>query len=216
MSRGRGGGRGGGRGRGRGGGGGGGGGPQIPTEMFGDISSMFQTKEPPALFPEYDTPIPRKLTFVENEQIQLIRAFRQSMKTSQFYLESRAVKKDIQRYSDKYRISEQKRPALRTIKTDLKFFPEELHQVINPTKASKGRKQVKAQFDINALDNLEQEEQKGAESEEKEEEEGKEGEEEEEEYDEEEMEEENDYIESYFDNGEGDDIDDDDGEMDYF
>ncbi|KAJ8324811.1 hypothetical protein O5D80_007037 [Batrachochytrium dendrobatidis] len=60
--------------------------------------------------------------------------FIETMKSSPFFLEKPVVKKDLERYSDKYTAVKPISRMLHRTATDLTFFPEELHSVKDTTK----------------------------------------------------------------------------------
>ncbi|ORX89590.1 hypothetical protein K493DRAFT_305633 [Basidiobolus meristosporus CBS 931.73] len=221
----------GGRGRGRGGGPGRAGPPMsgLQSEVQGMV---FFPAEPLEIFPEIDLPIPKSITYEEREALKLLREYKKSLKESPFYLELPPPPKDIERYSDRYQHRSTSKEHLSSVIADLSFFPEELHSAVDKTKTVKKPKKVNFNVDLEALNSLEKEEQDDgkvrpmlhfsneaihsysclAGKQNADEEEGAEGEDNEEAYDEEEdFEEETDYVDSYFDNGEGDEYDDDDG-----
>ncbi|CAO3626135.1 unnamed protein product [Cunninghamella echinulata] len=154
------------------------------------VNGLFNVQT--ALFPEMEVPI----------------------KSSPFYLTEPPPPRDIERYSDRYKQPDKNKRKLRDIQTDLDMFPEELHSILDSTKAKKKRKQV-MQDDFGKIEALldnanedKEEDEEGGENQ------GSDAEEEEEDYDEEELVDDNDYGQNYFDNGEddGDDGDDGDGE----
>ncbi|KAI9279391.1 DNA-directed RNA polymerase III, subunit Rpc31 [Sporodiniella umbellata] len=218
MSRG---GRGGGFGRGGGGGAQSGAMQLVSFDLLKDLNagSLFDVST--ALFPSMDVPIPRKPTANETLQAKLAKDYTDLIKSSPFYLTAPAPAVDIDRYSDRYKVVE-KRKALREVKPNLDFFPEELQTTLEPKKAKKKRKTMSADDEyaqleavFNAGDDANNEE--GDDDEEKKEGE-EEGEFEEEFEEEEELFDDNDYAQNYFDNGEndGDDDDDDGGAGDYY
>ncbi|KAG1048442.1 hypothetical protein G6F43_009169 [Rhizopus delemar] len=218
MSRG---GRGGGFGRGGGGGAQSGAMQLVSFDLLKDLNagSLFNVNTD--LFPEMDVPIPRKPTSNESHQWRLRKEYLEMVKSSPFYLTAPPPPPDIERYSDKYKVQETKK-TLREIETDLDFFPEELQNILEPKRAKKKQKTATLQDEyaqLEAILNAEGDDGKegedGEDGEEKKE--GEEEEEYEEEYeDEEELVDDNDYAQNYFDNGEGDDVDDDDDGGDYY
>ncbi|KAJ2434864.1 hypothetical protein GGF42_009154 [Coemansia sp. RSA 2424] len=148
--------------------------------------------------------------------------FRSEMRSSVFCLQPPAPPRDIERYSDRY-FKAATRQSLKGLKTDLSLFPDELHQEL----LKKRTKRVKAVVDsgdglLDALKGAKDDDDEdgagagdksgGSDAEKSDKEDGDEelGDED----DEEDEEEGNDYLDSYFDNGEEDDmgdIDDDDG-----
>ncbi|KAI9355378.1 DNA-directed RNA polymerase III subunit Rpc31-domain-containing protein [Zopfochytrium polystomum] len=142
MSRGR------GRGRGRGG--------------FGieAIENIFYQGTP--LFPDRSTPLPafRPVSDEEKEMLDFNSQFLDSIKESPFYLEAPIVRDDVERYSDRYKSwLRPKTKSLHTVNVDLKYFPEELHQVHDPSRKP-GNKSTKGAVDLEKrFKELEKEEQ---------------------------------------------------------
>ncbi|KAI9307601.1 DNA-directed RNA polymerase III, subunit Rpc31 [Cunninghamella echinulata] len=176
------------------------------------VNGLFNVQT--ALFPEMEVPVPRKPTSNERIQYQLRKSYIGKIKSSPFYLTEPPPPRDIERYSDRYKQPDINKRKLRDIQTDLDMFPEELHSILDPTKAKKKRKQV-MQDDFGKIEALldnanedKEDDEEGGENQ------GSDAEEEEEDYDEEELVDDNDYGQNYFDNGEddGDDGDDGDGE----
>ncbi|XP_023234533.1 DNA-directed RNA polymerase III subunit RPC7-like [Centruroides sculpturatus] len=166
--------------------------------------------QPPAMYPPLEfKPVPLISNEEENYLLALKQELRGTLRDSGFYVQPVLVKKDIERYSDKY---QQKDMTANDIKWDFKRFPKELKDIkrkrpaAKQPKVSKKRKKNFSQDDIkNKLEQLETNEK--SETSEEEQEEAKEDEEEgdkdeEELYDEEEQEEGTDYAVNYFDNGE--------------
>ncbi|KAJ2833546.1 hypothetical protein GGI24_000802 [Coemansia furcata] len=144
--------------------------------------------------------------------------FRAEMQASVFCLQPPAPVRDVERYSDRY-FKASTQQSLKGLKTDVSLFPEELHSELLK-KSTKGKKAA-AYTGNGLLDAL-----KGAKDDDNEEGGGdksgsdadktdkEDGDELGDEEDEEDDEEGNDYLDSYFENGEEDDLgdlDDDDG-----
>ncbi|XP_035231717.1 DNA-directed RNA polymerase III subunit RPC7-like isoform X2 [Stegodyphus dumicola] len=125
--------------------------------------------------------------------LTLKQEIRTSFKESGYSIPPVTVKKDIERYTDKY----QPVHAADQIVWDKAFFPTELFDEPKKKKRKVVKKQTKAEAVVEKLKLLEAKEETEEEEEEKEEEA-----ENEEEYDEEELEEGTDYAANYFDNGE--------------
>lgn len=133
------------------------------------------------------------------------------MNNSVYYLTKDVSKKDIDRYSDKYKTDRQETSTVKisSIQTDLLFFPSELHSVYNPSlgiKLTQTKKVSFVPFNVGTFDELERQEEQIASLEESQGLAGGKGDEEEEivpaeEYNEEEFEEETDYNLSYFEPG---------------
>ncbi|XP_014879018.1 DNA-directed RNA polymerase III subunit RPC7-like [Poecilia latipinna] len=139
--------------------------------------------------------------------------FRAAMRSQPCFIQPAAAHRDVERYSDKYHLSD-KMDGLTDWIIDWKRFPKELRVQIRKPRggaalshlaaAPLGQKKKKVGekeevlLKLETLEKKEQQESSEEEGEEQKEEEA----EAEEEYDEEEFEEETDYIMSYFDNGE--------------
>ncbi|KAG2208465.1 DNA-directed RNA polymerase III, subunit Rpc31 [Mucor mucedo] len=210
-------------GRGGGFGGGRGGGQQgamqlVSFDLMKDLGSGNLFNVNTALFPEMDVPIPRKPTSNEIQEWKLRKEYLNMIKDSPFHLTAPPPPPDIERYSDKYKVVAPKR-SLREIETNLDFFPDELQVLLDPKRRKKKQKVNTAQDEygqIEALLNAEgkdgDEDEEGEDGEKKDDEDAENDDEYE---DEEELVDDNDYGQNYFDNGEGDDVDDDDGEDTY-
>ncbi|KAI7855104.1 DNA-directed RNA polymerase III, subunit Rpc31 [Circinella umbellata] len=207
---------------GRGGFRGGGGGQQsgamqlVSFDMLKDLGSMFNVQT--ALFPEMDVPMARKPNNSESNQWKLKDECIELIQASPFYLVPPPPPPDIERYSDRYKKRKAKQ-SLRDIRSDMDYFPEELHSILDPNKKKK-RKMANGSGDafeqLKAFIDMEGKEGDGKDDDD-EDGEKKEGDNPEEDYgddyeDEEDLVDDNDYAQNYFDNGEGDDIDDDDGD----
>lgn len=200
-----------GRGRGRGRGGG---------SMTFDIGSLGFGRgegmpaailQPPPLFPQLEfKPTPLSNTEVDEYLLALKQEIRGAMRDSPYYIKKSITKKDISRYSDKYKGVQNSDVQYTPVNSWL--FPKELLQAKKRrTKVTAGIKPRIAQrklqkIDVPNLDNSESMKVFEKIIEEKiveDDEDVKEGEEvEEEEYFEEEEEEENDYLVNYYDEGE--------------
>ncbi|XP_008428808.1 DNA-directed RNA polymerase III subunit RPC7-like isoform X1 [Poecilia reticulata] len=141
--------------------------------------------------------------------------FRAAMRSQPCFIQPATAHRDVERYSDKYHLSD-KMDGLTDWIIDWKRFPKELrvqirkprdgaalsHHPAAPLGQKKKKKKVGEKEEVLLkLETLEKKEQQES-SEEEGEEQKEEEAEAEEEYDEEEFEEETDYIMSYFDNGE--------------
>ncbi|KAJ1948539.1 hypothetical protein IWQ62_006876, partial [Dispira parvispora] len=188
-----------------------GGGSNLRGRLRG--SEVVNTlREPKERFPPFELPARRQPNSQEQECLKFYRAYLTTLKDSPFYLDMPPPPKAIERYSDKYLQNSQRksRGGLATSKLDTGFFPDELHGVVDRKKSGallKKRREINV--DLNALDSIEQDSDLDNE-------EGKAagGEDDElEEFDEEEDEEAgHDYADTYFDNGEDDGLEDDDGD----
>lgn len=177
------------------------------------------TVQPPPIFPPLETkPVPLATGDNYDYMLALKQEFRTTMRDSPFFIKTSRVKKDIERYTDKYQINGNG-DSSREWTPMWHRLPKELHIRMKKSRKAKAvikpkillnDKKSKKQVDdvLNSLEVLEEQEVKDVppeESEEKKANEQTEGEEEEiddEDYDEEDMEEGTDYISSYFDNGE--------------
>ncbi|CAL1292118.1 unnamed protein product [Larinioides sclopetarius] len=181
----------GGRGRGRGRG-------SIPFRRTGFSSDdiLPPLNQPPPIYPPLQfKPIPlltgKKILYT----LTLKQEIRSSFKESGYYVPPVCMKKDIERYTDKY----QQIHAADQVVWDKKLFPKELFEQPPKKKMKVAKAKKKEVAIVKKLEVLEAKEQAGdAEEEEDKEEEGQEDLEE----NEEELEEETDYALSYFDNGE--------------
>jgi hypothetical protein len=177
---------------------------QSPSEL----EQTLLSDTPPSI--EFQDPIPPS----EDEQqvLNAMSAYKASLKDSAFYITPTLPSYNIQRYSDQFKKKKTK-CSLRDIKTDLAFFPDELHIVKDDSiKVSTDTNQRKVQFDLNLtfgqfLEQESKEKTKNVEHENENEIEKYSDMEQEDEEDEDAA----DYIESYFDDGEMDDAFDDDG-----
>ncbi|KAG7095418.1 hypothetical protein E1B28_006167 [Marasmius oreades] len=192
-------GRGGGRARGRGGFGG----SREPPPMglaFADIQAM--SREQTALYPPMRPPVLTEYSDRERKITQFQIDFAHRLRASPYYVVETTKSTELPRYSDKYRPSVAARPKLRRQDLHPPFFPTEiLEDYFNP-KRIKTRKLAVKKNRVN-LDNMADDENEQTKSED----EVSDGTQApasdydaEEEYD-------NDYAYNYFDNGEGDDMD---------
>ncbi|KAL0577189.1 hypothetical protein V5O48_004787 [Marasmius crinis-equi] len=191
-----------GRGRGRGGRGGFGGSRELPPMglTFADIQAM--SREQTALYPPMRPPVLREYSDSERKITQLQTGFARRLRQSQYYVVESTKNTELPKYSDKYRPSVATQPKLRRHDLHPAFFPTEIYEgYFNPKKA-KTRKITANKKRMN-IDNLVDDEEEQVKSGD----EGSDGSQApasdydaEEEYD-------NDYADNYFDNGEGDDMD---------
>ncbi|XP_070822442.1 DNA-directed RNA polymerase III subunit RPC7-like [Chaetodon trifascialis] len=181
-------------------------------------------QQPTPLFPVMEQ---KPLPLSGGEEVEYLLAlkqeFRGAMRSLPYFIQPAAAHRDVERYSDKYHLSEQT-DGQTDWTPDWRRFPKELRvHVRTPARdgvsavvchkvqsVQKKKKRVKEKEEVLLkLETLEKKEERGSSGEEEEEvgEEKKKKQEEEEvegeeEYDEEEFEEETDYVMSYFDNGE--------------
>ncbi|KAJ1668162.1 hypothetical protein IW140_000672 [Coemansia sp. RSA 1813] len=196
----------------------------LQTELLG--TSLFnKSDEASGDFPEYDVTSGRASTKEEQHIAELAHEFREEVKSSMFYLHLPPPPRDVERYSDRYFKSQGSgyvQHPLKGLRTNVDLFPEELHTVILKKRVKRTRAQVDGGDDIlEALKKTKDDDDDDAEDGDKDKEK-KDGESDDDGIDgeiEEEEEEENDYMDSYFDNGEEDDMgdaDDDDGGGAYY
>ncbi|KAF9269629.1 hypothetical protein L218DRAFT_890317 [Marasmius fiardii PR-910] len=192
-------GRGGGRGRGRGGFGGS---RELPPMglTFADIQAM--SREQTALYPPMRLPVLTEYTDRERKITQLQIGFARRLRQSPYYVVETTKSTELPRYSDKYRPSVAAQPKLKRQELHAPFFPTGIFEDYFNPKTIKTRKIAIKKKRIN-LDNMADDENEQVKSED----EGSDGSQvplsdydAEEEYD-------NDYAYNYFDNGEGDDMD---------
>ncbi|KAI8072699.1 DNA-directed RNA polymerase III, subunit Rpc31 [Gongronella butleri] len=208
----------------------------------GGLNSLF--KEQSEIFPQIEVPVPRKPAPTEHDRWLARKSYLDSVRNSPFLLAVPPPPKDIERYSDKYRVPKRKR-LLRDIRTDLDMFPEELQSIVAPSKAKKSKIKPKKKINDARRDRVAQlafvvsfvertaqtqdafgqiEALLASANDEKDDEKDEdkapgsdvELDDEENFDDEEDMIDDNDYGQNYFDNGEDDDVDDDDGDADYY
>ncbi|KAF8636916.1 hypothetical protein AX17_003167 [Amanita inopinata Kibby_2008] len=198
------------RGGGRGGRGGtrrgGFGGPSSAPPMgltFADIQNL--SREATALYPPRRLPVYTQPSEDEKCIAQLQIGFATRLKSSPYYVVERTKSTELPRYSDKYRPSVASHPTLKRSDLHAPFFPTEIFEgYFNPRRKRKLtalKKATKVRFNLDEMAN-EDDEEKSLDDRESDvgSEEPQSDYDVDEEYD-------NDYAENYFDNGEGDDID---------
>ncbi|XP_015171599.1 PREDICTED: DNA-directed RNA polymerase III subunit RPC7-like [Polistes dominula] len=184
---------------------------------------MHKSLEPPPKYPilEYK-PLPFTITNEMSYLLELKRDFAEYLKESSFNVRPIEVKKDVERYSDRFQDLMTDKSSYET-KYDWSKIPEELKpssirrkKALAATVPKKKQKVVDVESKLQELEKkeinqqgevLESEEEKVEEEEEEEKEVGVDGDEVDEE-----MDEGTDYVNSYFDNGEG--YDDEEDNMD--
>ncbi|KAJ1829587.1 hypothetical protein LPJ56_000236 [Coemansia sp. RSA 2599] len=187
----------------------------LQTELLRDRKLRKLDSGIRATFPEYEMVPGRPLTSEEKHIASLMDGFRNELKSSVFYLKPPPTPPDVERFSDRYHTKEEGTRSLKELKTNVALFPEELQSVLLKKRVKRAKRaEDDADGVLAALRDAKDED------EDDEEKSGKEDEDQEELLEDEEDEEEgNDYMDSYFDNGEEDDlgdIDDDDGGGDYY
>ncbi|THU80072.1 hypothetical protein K435DRAFT_785605 [Dendrothele bispora CBS 962.96] len=197
-------------GRGRGGRGGGRGGRggfgsnanPIPMGLtFADIQNM--SREGTALYPPMRPPVLAEYSDKEKRIAQLQIGFATRLRRSAYYIVEQTKSTELPRYSDKYRPSPASQPRLQRGDLHAPFFPPEIFEShFNPKKRPKARPQTVQKKSINLDNMMDEDDQEKSEGEQSDA-----GSQVESDYDAEE-EYDNDYAENYFDNGEGDDMDD--------
>lgn len=168
---------------------------------FADIQNL--SREASELYPPLE-PLPVLSTISEKDKriAGFQSGFVSRLEHSKYYVVEKHKSTDLQRYSDKYRPSVSSRPALRKGDLHAPFFPKALlEEYFNP---SQNKKTKRPQKRVN-LDDLADDDDDAEKSDQEGSQVVSEGEvsdyDVDEEYD-------NDYAENYFDNGEGDDMDD--------
>ncbi|KAK7462922.1 hypothetical protein VKT23_007502 [Stygiomarasmius scandens] len=193
----------GGRGGGRGGRGGfGSSGNPIPMGLtFADIQNM--SREGTALYPPMRPPVLSEYSDKEKRIAASQIGFATRMKRSAYYIVEQEKSTELPRYSDKYRPSSASQPKLQRTDLHAPFFPPEIFDAhFNPKKKPKTRPANVQKKSINLDDMMDEDEQEKSDGEQSDAESQVASDyDAEEEYD-------NDYAENYFDNGEGDDMDD--------
>ncbi|KAH7928591.1 hypothetical protein BV22DRAFT_1126407 [Leucogyrophana mollusca] len=204
MSRGGGrGGRGGGRGGFRGGGSGFGAGSMPPMGLtFADIQAM--SREGDALYPPLE-PLPFLSEYTNDEKkiCELQTGFATRLRKSAYYVVETTKSTDLERYSDKYRQTTASQPTLKRKELHAPFFPQEIFEgYFNPKRKRKTEKKLSSKrMNLDDLAEDGDEEKSGDERSDAGSQAVDSDYDVDEEYD-------NDYAENYFDNGEGDDMDD--------
>ncbi|KAJ2708104.1 hypothetical protein FB645_000213 [Coemansia sp. IMI 203386] len=189
----------------------------LQTELLRDRKLRKLDSGVKGNFPEYEMIPGRPLTSEEKHIANLMDEFRNELKSSVFYLKSPPAPPEVERFSDRYHTKEDSTKSLKELKTDIALFPEELQSVLLKKRTKKAKKtDVDGDGVLAALKDVKDEDDEDDDDEKS----GKEDDEQDEVLEEEEDEEEgNDYMDSYFDNGEEDDIgdiDDDEGGGDYY
>ncbi|KAJ7598815.1 DNA-directed RNA polymerase III, subunit Rpc31 [Mycena floridula] len=190
--------RGGGRGRGRGG-------PMNALLPFG-VSASDIKMEGTALYPPMRPPV--LIDFSEDEQriCQYQMGFVSRLRNSQYYLVETTKSTELPRYSDKYKPSATSQPKLKRADLHAPFFPSEIFETyFNPRKKRKARPVATSARKRMNLDEMADEDEEKDPDAEGGSDVGSQGPasdyDVDEEYD-------NDYAGNYFENGEGDDMDD--------
>ncbi|EIN08616.1 hypothetical protein PUNSTDRAFT_114057 [Punctularia strigosozonata HHB-11173 SS5] len=170
---------------------------------FADIQGM--SKEPSALYPPMD-PLPSLTEYTETEKriCELQLGFAARMRKSAYWVVEQTKSTELPRYSDKYRPSTDRPPALKRKDLHQPFFPTEVFEdYFNPRK----KRKVTAKRSTGPRTKLEELEDDGDDPDKDNEGSDQGSHIDDEDYDVDE-EYDNDYAENYFDNGEGDDMDD--------
>ncbi|KAF0515236.1 DNA-directed RNA polymerase III subunit rpc7 [Gigaspora margarita] len=190
------------------------GGRSFSNELRATLQRNFVDESSKGL--EFEDPVPP--TDSEQSTLYALVGYKAALKDSAFYISAPPPPSEIQRYSDQFKKKKTSR-SLRDIKTDIAFFPDELHCVkdesLTSTVTTNIAIQKRVAFDLDQTfgDLLAQEDKEQT----KKQDTGAENEFEK--YtdmdqflqEEDELADATDYVESYFDNGEGDDLDDDGG-----
>ncbi|KAJ3295909.1 hypothetical protein BCR33DRAFT_717972 [Rhizoclosmatium globosum] len=145
-------------------------------------------------------PVFKKLQDSEHLLLDIDKKWAADFKDSPYYLELPPVRDDVERYSDRFKSwSRPKTKSMFSIPTDLKYFPEELHQVKDPSKKA-SVKMAKGGLDLDKrLKELEKEESSASKRQKTGGIDDDEEQPETNEYDEEDQEEEDDYVNDFYD-----------------
>ncbi|KAJ3500147.1 hypothetical protein NLJ89_g9921 [Agrocybe chaxingu] len=170
---------------------------------FADLQNL--SREATALYPPRELPIFTEPTHEEKRIAELQLAYAARMRKSEYYVTEKPKTTELERYSDKYRPSVAARPELQRDRLHQPFFPAEVFDgYFYPKRRKKKisrRSTGKPKLNLDALgDEVDEGEKSDGERSEA-------GSQEAPDYDVDE-EYDNDYAENYFDNGEGDDMDD--------
>jgi len=100
---------------------------EIGSLGFGAGEALpTQTLQPPSTYPPLQQrPTPLSSTEVDEYLLALSQEYRGSIKDSMFFLKPNSVKKDITRYTDRYKQTNQKADSQQW-EPDWRFFPQEL------------------------------------------------------------------------------------------
>ncbi|KAG9221769.1 hypothetical protein CCMSSC00406_0006712 [Pleurotus cornucopiae] len=170
---------------------------------FADIQTM--SREGTALYPPRNPlPVLEALKPSEKRVYELQIGFETRLRQSEYYLVENVVSNDLPRYSDKYLTTATTHPPLKRKHFNSTFFPAEIYEAyFNPRKKRKGTAPnvpTTKRMNLDEMNDDDEMEKSGDEHSDA----GSQAEAEDydvdEEYD-------NDYAENYFDNGEGDDMD---------
>ncbi|KAI0327584.1 hypothetical protein GY45DRAFT_1327473 [Cubamyces sp. BRFM 1775] len=170
---------------------------------FADIQAL--DREESALYPPLE-PLPLLTEYSEEEKriAELQIGFATRLRQSAYYLVETTKSSELPRYSDKYRPSLASQPTLKRKDLHQPFFPQEVFEdYFNPKKKKTVRKKdTGKRINLDEMvDDAEEQEKSGDERSDAGSQPDEEDYDVDEEYD-------NDYAENYFDNGEGDDMDD--------
>ncbi|KAG9303387.1 hypothetical protein G9A89_013713 [Geosiphon pyriformis] len=170
---------------------------------WSDIQKAYQPEGPLDAFPEMELPPHKRLSADQKEMTKRLIHFKVIFKETAAHMIPPIKPPAIEKYTDLV-VPKPIKPLLRDIKTDIRFFPDELHSVLDPSVAVQAEaRRRKTRIDINSnFDALLVAEGKEKPSDDKDDDQ----EPLENRVDEEEYEEENDYADNYFDDGEGDDL----------
>ncbi|PVU90750.1 hypothetical protein BB561_004750 [Smittium simulii] len=165
-------------------------------------SAFYANQKNEQLFPDYVPPVMNKTAYHEKRMVELYKSYIENLKKTEIYLEEPPPQKDIERYSDKYFTGSNTKKSLKNAPFAVEFYPSELLPAITKINQKSYLKKASTQS-VDVLKSMLKHEEDEEEQEESEQDAAWE----------EDEEEDNDYIDNYFDNGEGDDleIDEDDG-----
>jgi hypothetical protein len=120
--------------------------PNFSSELQAILHQTLSSDTPPKI--EFQEPIPPSED--EHKMLNALFGYKASLKDSAFFITPPPPSPDIQRYSDQFK-KKKTQHSLRDIKTDLAFFPHELHMVKDDSiiaTVSTDANQKKVQFDL--------------------------------------------------------------------
>jgi len=170
---------------------------------FADLQNL--SREATAMYPPMRVPVLSEFTSEETRIAELQMGFASRLRKSQYYVVERSKSSELPRYSDKYRPSVSAQPTLKRKELNEAFFPPVIFDTyFNPKKKRKAadtKTPGKPRMNIDEMGDEDEEEKSGDDHSNAGSQVAESDYDVDEEYD-------NDYAENYFDNGEGDDMDD--------
>ncbi|KAJ1557830.1 hypothetical protein HK405_015074, partial [Cladochytrium tenue] len=104
------------------------------------------------LFPDWKLPEFRPASERETWMLDFDRRMMSQMRDSAFYLQAAPVRDDVERYTDKFKSWQKpKTKSLTSVEVDLALFPDELHQVSDPSRRPGAAKASTGGVDFNKL-----------------------------------------------------------------